>query len=108
MVNYVLPWNPMRQVHRRGRIDRIGSTHDEGFLHGIFSDHLLDELPSLKEYLRYKIKQASARIATFAETRTESEKLHMEEAERCEREVPLTAYFPARSIILNCARPRVM
>ena len=32
IINYDLPWNPMRLVQRHGRIDRIGSPHDRVFL----------------------------------------------------------------------------
>ena len=98
IVNYDLPWNPMRLAQRHGRIDRIGSAHDEVFLHCIFPDRLLDELLGLEARLRYKIKQASASIGTgeilpdqpgrdreFTETREEIRKLRREEAELFER-----------------------
>ncbi|EQD74604.1 protein containing DNA/RNA helicase, partial [mine drainage metagenome] len=29
VVNYDFPWNPVVLIQRAGRIDRIGSTHDE-------------------------------------------------------------------------------
>ncbi len=32
IINYDLPWNPMRLVQRHGRIDRIGSPHEKVFL----------------------------------------------------------------------------
>ncbi len=32
MINYDLPWNPMRIVQRHGRVDRIGSKHDYVYL----------------------------------------------------------------------------
>jgi hypothetical protein len=44
IVNYDLPWNPMRLVQRHGRVDRIGSPHREVFLRCIFPDAQLDEL----------------------------------------------------------------
>ncbi|MBI4703957.1 MAG: hypothetical protein HY744_22850, partial [Deltaproteobacteria bacterium] len=28
IINFDLPWNPMRLVQRHGRVDRIGSPHD--------------------------------------------------------------------------------
>ena len=98
IVNYDLPWNPMRLAQRHGRIDRIGSAHDEVFLHCIFPDRQLDELLGLEARLRYKIRQASASIGTgeilpdqpgedreFTETREEIRKLRREEAELFER-----------------------
>lgn len=36
IINYDLPWNPMRLVQRHGRIDRIGSPHREVFLRCFF------------------------------------------------------------------------
>ena len=88
----------MRLAQRHGRIDRIGSAHDEVFLHCIFPDRQLDGLLGLEARLRYKIKQASASIGTgeilpdqpgqdreFTETREEIRKLRREEAVLFER-----------------------
>ena len=38
IINYDLPWNPMRLVQRHGRIDRIGSHHSEVFIRCVFPD----------------------------------------------------------------------
>lgn len=98
IVNYDLPWNPMRLAQRHGRIDRIGSAHDKVFLHCICLDRQLDELLGLEERLRYKIKQTLANIGIseilpdqsgqdreFTETREEIRKLRREETELFER-----------------------
>ena len=45
MINYDLPWNPMRIVQRHGRIDRIGSKHDFVFLGLCFPSDHLEALP---------------------------------------------------------------
>jgi hypothetical protein len=89
IVNYDLPWNPMRLVQRHGRIDRIGSSHREVYLRCVFPDQQLDSLLKLEERLRRKIKQAAASIGVggevlpgsrtedvvFSETREEIERL---------------------------------
>jgi hypothetical protein len=62
IINYDLPWNPMRLVQRHGRIDRIGSTHDEIFLRCIFPDRQLDALLKLEQRLLYKLKQAASAV----------------------------------------------
>ena len=67
IVNYDLPWNPMRLVQRHGRIDRIGSPHPEVFLRCIFPDQQLDDLLGLEERLHRKIKQAAATIGVGGE-----------------------------------------
>ena len=51
MINYDLPWNPMRIVQRHGRIDRIGSKHDYVHLGLFFPAERLDELLELEERL---------------------------------------------------------
>lgn len=62
IINYDLPWNPMRLVQRHGRIDRIASPHREVFLRCVFPDTQLDALLGLEERLNRKIKQAAAAI----------------------------------------------
>jgi hypothetical protein len=94
IINYDLPWNPMRIVQRHGRIDRIGSPHDRVFLRCFFPDVQLDALLRLEERLQRKIAQAAASVGvegeiipgsktgevTFAETRDEILALRREDA----------------------------
>lgn len=94
IINYDLPWNPMRLVQRHGRIDRIGSPHDEVFLRTFFPDAQLDRLLKLEGRVRHKLAQAAASVGvedapipggasgeqTFAETREEIEKLRQSNA----------------------------
>jgi Helicase conserved C-terminal domain len=93
IVNYDLPWNPMRLVQRHGRIDRIGSRHDDVFLRCFFPDRQLDALLGLEARLHHKLAQAAstigvgevlpgvveARDAVFTETREEIERLRAED-----------------------------
>jgi len=94
IINYDLPWNPMRLVQRHGRIDRIGSPHPKVFLRCVFPDQQLDALLGLEERLHRKIKQAAAAVGVggevlpgsrieeivFSETRDEIERLRAGDA----------------------------
>ena len=94
VVNYDLPWNPMRLVQRHGRVDRIGSPHEKVFLRTFFPDAQLDALLDLEARVRRKLAQAAASVGveeapiergatgeqSFAETREEIEKLHRQDA----------------------------
>ncbi len=62
MVNYDLPWNPMRLVQRHGRIDRIGSPHKQVVIGCFFPAKNVDELLKLEETLQRKIAYANAAI----------------------------------------------
>ncbi len=64
IINLDLPWNPQRLVQRSGRIDRIGSPHDENFVRCFFPSADLDRILRLEERLQRKIKQAAAAIGT--------------------------------------------
>lgn len=89
IINYDLPWNPMRLVQRHGRIDRIGSPHDRVWIRCIFPDRQLEDLLGLEERLHAKIAQAAKSIGvesevipgsevsdlTYAETHEEIERL---------------------------------
>ena len=100
IINYDLPWNPMRLVQRHGRIDRIGSKHSRVYLRSIFPDEHLDELLRLEQRIMEKIAMAAASIGVqegqvkktdisgdqvFTETREEIEKLLAENPELYER-----------------------
>ncbi len=88
IINYDLPWNPMRLVQRHGRIDRIGSFHDEVFIRCVFPDAQLNSLLGLQDRIQRKIRQAAASVGVgqdiipdepgaernFAETPQEIEK----------------------------------
>ncbi len=94
VINYDLPWNPMRLVQRHGRIDRIGSPHRDVYVRCFFPDKRLNDLLDLESRIRRKLKQAAASIGVehevipgaatgeqvFAETREEIEKLRNEDA----------------------------
>jgi hypothetical protein len=94
IVNYDLPWNPMRLVQRHGRIDRIGSPHSEVFIRCILPDRELDDLLGLEERLQDKLKTVAATIGlegevlpgsavseqSFSETRREIELLRAGDA----------------------------
>ena len=98
IINFDLPWNPMRLVQRHGRIDRIGSPHRAVYLRCVFPDAQLDELLGLEVRLQRKIAQAAAAVGVtevlpgsrssevnFAETREEIERLRLGDANLFER-----------------------
>jgi hypothetical protein len=62
VINYDLPWNPMRVVQRNGRIDRVDSPHDEIFPHCLFPEDRLDDLLGLEHRVRQKLTQAAKTI----------------------------------------------
>jgi hypothetical protein len=99
LINYDLPWNPMRLVQRHGRIDRIGSFHKVVVVRCFFPDEQLDALLGLEERLVRKLKQAAASVGlagevlpgsqvqdvVFAEAREQIAKLQDEDASLFER-----------------------
>jgi hypothetical protein len=99
IVNYDLPWNPMRLVQRHGRIDRIGSPHDRVFIRCFLPDRELNRILGLEERLKRKLAQAAHTVGvesetlpgsrvhdvTFAETREEIEALRRQDASLFER-----------------------
>lgn len=93
IINYDLPWNPMKLVQRHGRIDRIGSPHSRVYMRCFFPDEDLDRLLGLEERLQRKLKQAAAAVGvgtvlpgvdpvehSITETRELIEKIKREEA----------------------------
>tara|TARA_B100001121_G_scaffold24404_1_gene18924 strand:- start:413 stop:3748 length:3336 start_codon:yes stop_codon:yes gene_type:complete len=62
IINYDLPWNPMRLVQRHGRIDRIGSMHSRIYMRSIFPADRIDDLLGLEERITNKIAMAAASV----------------------------------------------
>lgn len=98
IINFDVPWNPMRLVQRHGRIDRIGSTHKRVFLRTIFPVDRLDQLLNLEQRILDKLAMAAASVGVvapiegsshgkqvFTETRHEIEKLLREDPSLYER-----------------------
>jgi len=96
IINYDLPWNPMRLVQRHGRIDRLLSDHSRIFLRTYFPDRELDALLKLEERVRSKLAMAAASVgvtdspiegsalqqqSAFSETREEIERIEREKTD---------------------------
>jgi superfamily II DNA or RNA helicase len=67
VINYDLPWNPMRVVQRNGRIDRINSPHPEIYPMSFFPEDRLEELLDLEFRVREKITRAARSIGLDSE-----------------------------------------
>ena len=99
IVNFDLPWNPMRVVQRHGRIDRIGSPHRRIVLDCFFPASRLEELLDLEQRLHRKLAMADAAVGTgpvlpgfdasegqvFSDTRQQIMDLHAEDTGILER-----------------------
>ena len=62
IINYDLPWNPMKIVQRHGRVDRLFSQHSEVHLGLFFPAEHLDEMLGLQKTLERKLAQAEAAV----------------------------------------------
>lgn len=56
LINYDLPWNPTRMMQRGGRINRVGSKHDEIFIFNFFPTAQSDAMLPLKERILSKLQ----------------------------------------------------
>lgn len=94
IINYDLPWNPMRLVQRHGRIDRIGSPHTDVYLRCFFPDQRLDQLLALEDRIRRKLTAAAKTVGVESEVIPGAEALEVvfsderEEIERIRKEDP--------------------
>ncbi len=84
VINYDLPWNPMRVVQRNGRIDRINSPHPEIYPFSFFPEDRLDELLQLEHRVRRKLKQAARAVGIDNEVIPGMETLDQNFADRVE------------------------
>jgi len=66
IINYDLPWNPMRLVQRHGRIDRINSKYDEVYLKSFFPEKYTEQLLRLVDRIKRKLALAARTIGEEA------------------------------------------
>ncbi|WP_049936336.1 helicase-related protein [Haloplanus natans] len=82
VINYDLPWNPMRVVQRNGRIDRVNSPHSEIYPFSFFPEDRLDELLELEHRVRQKLTQAARSIGVSGGVIPDMETLNQNFAEK--------------------------
>ena len=56
VVNYDLPWNPTRVLQRVGRVNRVGTAHDEVFVFNFFPTAESDAHLGLEENIKAKLQ----------------------------------------------------
>ncbi|MDE2813133.1 MAG: helicase-related protein [Gemmatimonadota bacterium] len=76
VLNYDLHWNPVRLIQRFGRVDRIGSPHDEIHLHNMLPDAKLDETLGLTGKLSDRIQAFHDLIGLDNKVLSEEERLN--------------------------------
>lgn len=62
VINYDLPWNPMKIVQRAGRVDRLGSKYDTATSAVFIPERELEDLLKLLEKLETKIQKVAETI----------------------------------------------
>ena len=66
VINYDLPWNPMKIVQRAGRVDRLGSDYDTVTAVVFIPEKQLEDILGLLEKLETKILKASQTVGVEA------------------------------------------
>ena len=62
VINFDLPWNPMRLVQRHGRVDRIGSTHASVQIDVFAPAERLDGMLKLMDKIEKKLRLADGTV----------------------------------------------
>lgn len=66
LINYDLPWNPVRMIQRAGRIDRLFSPHDKVYIYNLMPEDGLEDLLNLVANLSKKIETIEDAVALDA------------------------------------------
>lgn len=78
VINYDLHWNPVRLIQRFGRVDRIGSKHDEIYAFNFLPETELEKNLGLEEKLRRRIQEIHETIGEDAAILHPTEQLNPE------------------------------
>ena len=66
LINYDLPWNPVRIIQRAGRIDRLFSPHEKVYIYNVMPEEGLENLLNLVKNLTEKIETIEDTVALDA------------------------------------------
>ncbi len=76
IINYDLHWNPVRLIQRFGRIDRIGTAHEEVFGYNFLPETGIEENLGLQEQLSLRIKEIQETIGEDSAILDSSERVN--------------------------------
>jgi superfamily II DNA or RNA helicase len=79
LINYDLHWNPLRLIQRAGRIDRIGSEHEEIHIASFLPQRALEANLRLEAVLRRRIQEFIAAFGEDSAVLPSSEELDVHE-----------------------------
>ena len=66
VINYDLPWNPVKIVQRIGRLDRIGSPYSKVYVYNFFPEDELDSILNLLKKLYDKLEAINRSVGLDA------------------------------------------
>jgi len=75
VLNYDLPWNPTRVLQRVGRINRVGTKHEQIYIYNFFPTSKADKHLGLEESIKSKIQAFHDALGEDAKYLTEDEEL---------------------------------
>lgn len=76
VLNYDLHWNPVRLIQRFGRIDRLGSEHENINLHNMWPDTQVDAALDLTDRLHNRIQSFHDLIGLDSKLLSDAERLN--------------------------------
>lgn len=79
IINYDLPWNPTRVLQRVGRVNRVGTEHEEVFVFNIFPTSQSDEHLGLEGNIKSKLQSFHNMLGEDAKYLSDDEELSTHE-----------------------------
>ncbi len=73
IINYDLPWNPTRVLQRVGRVNRVGTKHDNIYIYNFFPTNQSEEQIGLEENIKAKIQAFHDTLGEDAKYLTDEE-----------------------------------
>jgi len=75
VINYDIPWNPVRLIQRIGRVNRVGTKFDKIFIYNFFPTHQAESEIELKRIAEMKIHAIIEMLGSDAKFLTDEEEV---------------------------------